>query len=446
MGAPEIQALRNRMEAIEQQLGELSRDVRLALGYLDHDPESAVTKAGRAVEGMLALLHRRRLGEPPRRATLDVLKEALRPTLPPTLIHHIEYVQRLRNHAAHPHPEPLTSAEVVAVLNASLCIAEWFVNEVGEGDLARPPPRRSGLRLGSLGLGAIVALLVGGAAFWFLRAPAPPAIPATLTADPLDGLRRRLAAPATAWESPLTGAELDALLADPRALGSFDLELRRDAQPAPTPSPTRLAKETRPVLLRPDRLADARAFLRAHAAELEAARARGVAPEDVVAILLWQSNLGRATDGARHRLVAALLAQLSGLEAEFAEVRRSGAVREDELDRHARRIGRKLDRAEIYLASLLRWAKASGHDPLELRGWWNGELGAPQFVATSLRWAEDGNGDGRIDLYEPADAIASVAGYLAAHGYGRDRRAALRAFNPVTAWVDGVIETADALR
>ena len=39
----------------------------------------------------------------------------------------------------------------------------------------------------------------------------------------------------------------------------------------------------------------------------------------------------------------------------------------------------------------------------------------PQFLPSSyLRFAVDGNGDGRVSLYDPADAIASAANYLRA--------------------------------
>lgn len=55
---------------------------------------------------------------------------------------------------------------------------------------------------------------------------------------------------------------------------------------------------------------------------------------------------------------------------------------------------------------------------------WAGALGQPQFLPTSyLRFAADGDGDGRADIWgSEADTLASIANYLAKHGWvkGRD--------------------------
>jgi membrane-bound lytic murein transglycosylase B len=59
-----------------------------------------------------------------------------------------------------------------------------------------------------------------------------------------------------------------------------------------------------------------------------------------------------------------------------------------------------------------------GIDPLSIRGSGSGAFGLPQFLPSSyLRFGVDGNGDGRVSLYDPADAIASAANYLARHGW-----------------------------
>ncbi len=55
---------------------------------------------------------------------------------------------------------------------------------------------------------------------------------------------------------------------------------------------------------------------------------------------------------------------------------------------------------------------------------WAGALGQPQFLPSSfLEHAADGDGDGKIDIWNSeADTLASIAGYLAHHGWvtGRD--------------------------
>ncbi|WP_420820995.1 lytic murein transglycosylase [Roseovarius amoyensis] len=59
-----------------------------------------------------------------------------------------------------------------------------------------------------------------------------------------------------------------------------------------------------------------------------------------------------------------------------------------------------------------------------LKGSWAGALGQPQFLPSAyLRFARDGDGDGRADIWRSeADTIASIAAYLAHYGWiaGRD--------------------------
>ncbi len=60
----------------------------------------------------------------------------------------------------------------------------------------------------------------------------------------------------------------------------------------------------------------------------------------------------------------------------------------------------------------------------DMKSSWAGALGQPQFMPSSfLTYAADGNGDGRADIWGSADdTLASIANYLARHGWvtGRD--------------------------
>ena len=87
-------------------------------------------------------------------------------------------------------------------------------------------------------------------------------------------------------------------------------------------------------------------------------------------------------------------------------------------------------------------------DPLEIRGSASGAFGIPQFLPRSyLRYGVDGNGNGRVSLFEPADAIASCANYLASNGWKpglrlADRRRVLWSYNHSPAYIDTVLALA----
>ena len=76
-----------------------------------------------------------------------------------------------------------------------------------------------------------------------------------------------------------------------------------------------------------------------------------------------------------------------------------------------------------------------------------GAAGPAQFVAaTWSRFGMDGNGDGRADVYDPADAIPAMARYLRASGAPHDWRRALRAYNDSGEYVDRILTTAAGYR
>lgn len=87
-------------------------------------------------------------------------------------------------------------------------------------------------------------------------------------------------------------------------------------------------------------------------------------------------------------------------------------------------MGRRADYFTDELIAALRIAQA-GHAPARsMKSSWAGALGQPQFMPSSfLKYAADGDGDGRADIWRSeADTIASIGTYLARHGWiaGRD--------------------------
>ena len=88
-------------------------------------------------------------------------------------------------------------------------------------------------------------------------------------------------------------------------------------------------------------------------------------------------------------------------------------------------------------------------DPLDIRGSGSGAFGIPQFLPRSYLWyGVDGDADGRVSLYDPADAIASCARYLEHYGWRkelsrREQRNVVWGYNHSDAYIDTVLWVAD---
>jgi membrane-bound lytic murein transglycosylase B len=88
-------------------------------------------------------------------------------------------------------------------------------------------------------------------------------------------------------------------------------------------------------------------------------------------------------------------------------------------------------RAEYFsgeLESYLVMTRDEGINPGTLKGSYAGAMGLGQFMPSSFRdYAIDFDGDGDRDLWNPTDAIASVANYFKAHGWRAGEPVAVRA-------------------
>lgn len=78
-------------------------------------------------------------------------------------------------------------------------------------------------------------------------------------------------------------------------------------------------------------------------------------------------------------------------------------------------------RAKYFTSELehfLLMSREEGYDPRAIVGSWAGAMGLGQFMPSSFRkLAVDFNNDGRRDLWQPEDAIGSVANYFSKHGW-----------------------------
>jgi membrane-bound lytic murein transglycosylase B len=131
---------------------------------------------------------------------------------------------------------------------------------------------------------------------------------------------------------------------------------------------------------------------RAQAGALDSAATKGVPTDVLLAIVGVETSYG--ANAGKHRVLDAL----STLAFDYPP--RSAFFRGE-------------------LEQYLLMAREESLDPLTPLGSYAGAMGIPQFMPSSFnRWAVDGDGDGHRDLWNDwADVFASVANYLAAHGW-----------------------------
>jgi membrane-bound lytic murein transglycosylase B len=205
--------------------------------------------------------------------------------------------------------------------------------------------------------------------------------------------------------------------------------------------------------LRAPRIAKAQGYLEAHAAALAAAHARyGVDPEVITAIMLVESNLGGMSGRQTVFNILATMAALEGLEAREAFWATMPTEKRVSRKQFNAKAYRKSRWAYLELKALLKYVSREGLDPLALKGSYAGALGYCQFMpSNALKLGVDGDGDGRVDLYSHADAIASVGNYLKHHGWRPelDRQKRYRVilkYNYSKPYANTILKIADRLK
>lgn len=158
----------------------------------------------------------------------------------------------------------------------------------------------------------------------------------------------------------------------------------------------------RKQFITPDNIRNGVNFWQQYAGTLDRAYQQyGVPPEIIVGIIGVETRWGRVT--GKTRLLDAL-ATLS-----FNYPRRAAYFTKE-------------------LETFLLMARDEHVDAHELRGSFAGAMGYCQFMPSSYKqYAVDFNQDGHINLWDPEDAIGSVASYFQAHGWAPGDDIAIRA-------------------
>jgi membrane-bound lytic murein transglycosylase B len=247
-------------------------------------------------------------------------------------------------------------------------------------------------------------------------------------------------------EAALTAQEAEALLDDPRAEHVYADKTISIVAPSMIQRQRKDHLDLLALFLKPERIEAGAHFAREHQAVLDKAeKAHAVDRHVVVSILMWESRLGTITGD--YVAFNAFTSQAYFVD-EASAVAMSQKEEKQLLDakKQAERVEIIRSRAKRNLLALVRQCKSRGIDPLTVKGSWAGALGFPQFMPMSLRWAEDGDGDGKIDLFTFDDSIASIANYLQAHDWAKGRERAVWEYNHEDAYVKGVLAFADALK
>jgi membrane-bound lytic murein transglycosylase B len=242
----------------------------------------------------------------------------------------------------------------------------------------------------------------------FCWAAAAVAKPAGLTAEEQNRaaeLRNRLCA-----DKELSCGYVKSLFADPR------LTISTPPEPAPAPpfTPAPKDQERNPYLTRrfgllaPESLERCREFVQAHELAFDAARTiYGVPKEIVCGHLRIETDFGMPTALTPHPLgTIPAFDRLIGLY-----------VRRPTRKQNASKFAHRQAFALNELKDLLRAASDNGWDLFQIPGSSTGAIGLVQFEPSAFNVAVDGDGDGKIDLFDPEDAILSVAHYLATRGF-----------------------------
>jgi len=190
-----------------------------------------------------------------------------------------------------------------------------------------------------------------------------------------------------------------------------------------------------------------------HADELRAAeRMHGVDASVIAAIMHVETHCGRNTgrDMVLYRLARLAMAN------EPQNVARNLARYKDIDDDTAERVR---DRARYLegvfypqVVATFEIARQESISPIALRGSGAGAFGFVQFLPMNyVAFGTDGDGDGRVSLYEAADAAASCARFLASYGWrpgisSARKREVIWHYNRSDAYIDTVLALAAHIR
>lgn len=192
-------------------------------------------------------------------------------------------------------------------------------------------------------------------------------------------------------------------------------------------------------------------FMKEYEEVLSRAQERhGVPPSVILAVLLIETSLGMdlGNDTALRALAGMAATTTPELLATGGNSRQKNRVRPGALQNTLKQ---KSNWAYAELLALIRYARDNGYDAAKLPCSIYGAIGLCQFMPSNVgRFAVDGDGDGKIDLFSLPDAIFSVANYLESNGWrraktDRQKQAVIYTYNHDNYYASSVLATSKRL-
>ncbi|MHC1713514.1 MAG: lytic murein transglycosylase [Solidesulfovibrio sp.] len=231
-----------------------------------------------------------------------------------------------------------------------------------------------------------------------------------------------------------------------------DAMVRKEFEPKPKPSHKTLEQSAYRHFLAPGVIDGAVRYIRENKPAFErAAREYGPPPELIAAFLVVETKLGSYLGDRDALSVLASLARCQTL----SQIEPFMKTLHGDPARAAFAATSAKDRAEwAYreLLALLRYAVKNKQEPKSIPGSIYGAIGICQFMpSNALRFGVDGDADGKVDLFTPADAIVSVASYLRGYGFKQnmteaEAKAVVYAYNHSDLYVLAVLTVADRIK
>ena len=197
----------------------------------------------------------------------------------------------------------------------------------------------------------------------------------------------------------------------------------------------------------------ARKYIETYEKELQYARATyRVDPEVITAIILVETQLGTYLGRSRVFNALSTMAALTDPAARKILYKELPADRRYSKAKFDKKAARKSKWAFAELTAFIHYTARENMETTRIKGSYAGAMGIAQFMpSNAYALAQDGNGDGRIDLFDHADAIASIAYYLQYHGWkpgisAKKQHRVILHYNNSEVYANTVLKVTDKLK